>query len=69
MLCVKWCFSTFSEATLFLMQFSSSLAAGALFVPSVLVFYYQIFNLMLQAMFIEGTDVTLCHLQRKYIEL
>ncbi len=41
MLCVKCFFSTYSEvpfaATLFLEQFSS-LAVGALFLPSVLVF-------------------------------
>ncbi len=42
MLCVKCFFSTYSEvpfaATLFLEQFSSSLAVGALFLPSVFVF-------------------------------
>ncbi len=43
MLCVKCFFSTYSEvpfaATLFLDQFSSSLAVGVLFLPSVLVFF------------------------------
>ncbi len=42
MLCVKCFFSTYSEvpfaATLFLEQFSSSLAVGALFLNSVFVF-------------------------------